>query len=781
VVFEGDAPTIGNDVFARVAADCTAYVLPDSTGWGVAIPGSWKGVDIAYYGMENYHAIAIDMNDGETSGDVEYIYVRKDGTVGVLPEPSRKGYRFLGWFTEKDGGQQIEAGATIAGDMTLHAHWLQLLTWSNTGSEAEAWDGTAINESNLDFMIPATDDLPNGTKVRIRRITFASLNQSFTAWDATTNKSDPYYVRLNGVNSDKYEFGGTIASGASTTDNAISYKFSTPCYVIVGKTYPAVAGNSIGGVGDGIAFLHSNYGGVLVYGTGADRASVRYVKTGDAASIMSTETAESITGTSGYYPVYSIDAEIAPFEESLAFDYTTTLADHSVKSVANGWLSGFAGETLQTSSIRLGPDDDHSFALVTGEGKTPWQNLSARTSVFSIAFYADVSAMPSAGKAVMAAFGSYWANAHIALLYREGDCVKFTIGNVNGTFGTAASVEARPGYHLYVAVCNPDTGDLALYRDTADVGYGTPGWKVTLGSGFQIGSVHSGCPSGFSKGVDMAVAKVLGYDAMLTAADVATLAKKYPAVEPVVRTVGYDDLPAASFTLIDGQTLNVRLSTVQERDGCGCDVSRITVANGGTLKFVAADDSEIEQSKIAQSGGVYTISSTPIPALPVTASVEEVAEMFAGSTDKDRLGESIRTVAEYNAYRAWAKGIEGGVDAVVLSEHAADSYLLGAESLLENEPTVEFSDVDVGGDSGDESEKGAITLSVTVKDGDDAVKVAEAKVAEMFEATSDIGDWDGEAKLTPEVDVLEGNGNTMRFKVKPGDGTATRAFLRIRK
>jgi hypothetical protein len=51
----------------------------------------------------------------------------------------------------------------------------------------------------------------------------------------------------------------------------------------------------------------------------------------------------------------------------------------------------------------------------------------------------------------------------------------------------------------------------------------------------------------------------------------------------------------------------------------------------------------------------------------------------------------------------------------------------------------------------------------------------------MFEATSALCDWDGEVKLTPTVEVLEGDGNTMRFKVKPGDGTAPSAFLRIRR
>ncbi|MBR5548136.1 MAG: leucine-rich repeat domain-containing protein [Kiritimatiellae bacterium] len=72
-------------------------------------------------------------------------------------------------------------------------------------------------------------------------------------------------------------------------------------------------------------------------------------------------------------------------------------------------------------------------------------------------------------------------------------------------------------------------------------------------------------------------------------------------------------------------------------------------------------------------------------------------------------------------------------------------------------------------------------VGVIAKDGDQSVQGDAGRVAEMFEATSDFGDWDGAAKLTPMVEVLEGDGATMRFRVTPGDGTASSAFLRIRK
>ena len=51
----------------------------------------------------------------------------------------------------------------------------------------------------------------------------------------------------------------------------------------------------------------------------------------------------------------------------------------------------------------------------------------------------------------------------------------------------------------------------------------------------------------------------------------------------------------------------------------------------------------------------------------------------------------------------------------------------------------------------------------------------------MIEATSDLDDWEGEAKLTPFVTNATRNPDgTMTFTVVPGDGTAASAFLRIK-
>ena len=120
--------------------------------------------------------------------------------------------------------------------------------------------------------------------------------------------------------------------------------------------------------------------------------------------------------------------------------------------------------------------------------------------------------------------------------------------------------------------------------------------------------------------------------------------------------------------------------------------------------------------------------------------------------------------------------------------HAAAAFLLGAERLFVNEPTVEIGEVAIGngtsgtgGTSGTEN-SGTMTVTLTVKDGDRAVAVDAEKVAAMFEATGDLGDWTGAAKLTPTVTTSGTHASgKMTFVVSPTDGIAPRAFLRIRR
>ena len=200
-----------------------------------------------------------------------------------------------------------------------------------------------------------------------------------------------------------------------------------------------------------------------------------------------------------------------------------------------------------------------------------------------------------------------------------------------------------------------------------------------------------------------------------------------------------------------------------------------------------------------------TITTIDVCALPdvVTNAIENIG--FADEVGvKAAIGGS---AAKYAAFKEWAGSVkvpagsggggaaatQAGEAAVVANTNAAVAFLLGAERLLENAPTIEIGEVTVttsatlpsGGLGTDRPTE--MTVSVTVKDGDDVVQCAAEKVKEMFEATTDLGDWNGTARLEPTVTVADGADSAardsrfhMRFTIMPRDGTAARAFLRVK-
>lgn len=116
----------------------------------------------------------------------------------------------------------------------------------------------------------------------------------------------------------------------------------------------------------------------------------------------------------------------------------------------------------------------------------------------------------------------------------------------------------------------------------------------------------------------------------------------------------------------------------------------------------------------------FTVKVDPIPPLPAEPTADDVnakvdAAKFADSTVKTMIGGD---PTKYNAFKTWAGTVTGGQAAVVASAHAADSYLLGQTTLLENAPVSEIKTIAKTSDT-------ALTLTFEIKDGANAVTVAQ--------------------------------------------------------
>ncbi|MDR1016511.1 MAG: InlB B-repeat-containing protein [Coriobacteriales bacterium] len=92
------------------AAGQTA-LMPDHAA---VFQGIWSNLAVARY------AITFDACGGKPVAACQ----RDQGdALGALPQASRTGYRFLGWYSKAKGGSRASAAAQVTRDIRLYAHW----------------------------------------------------------------------------------------------------------------------------------------------------------------------------------------------------------------------------------------------------------------------------------------------------------------------------------------------------------------------------------------------------------------------------------------------------------------------------------------------------------------------------------------------------------------------------------------------------------------------------------------------------------------------------------
>ena len=111
IVFYGHAPAMGEKSFASVSSDCTVYVKRNSTGWGVAIPGTWNGMKIAYIEEIPTYAGSLDTSfvRVQTVTGAAVIFDKAYSRVGTMQVKAGK-------VNKKHGTLRVSAVATLLVD-----------------------------------------------------------------------------------------------------------------------------------------------------------------------------------------------------------------------------------------------------------------------------------------------------------------------------------------------------------------------------------------------------------------------------------------------------------------------------------------------------------------------------------------------------------------------------------------------------------------------------------------------------------------------------------------
>ena len=94
--------------------------------------------DTAYLGT----SITITFNATGGSLSPNYKKIEQGTPIGVLPEPTRTGYTFEGWFTEEEEGDKITEDTIVSLETTYYAHWSK-----NTVAEINGVEYSSLEEA----------------------------------------------------------------------------------------------------------------------------------------------------------------------------------------------------------------------------------------------------------------------------------------------------------------------------------------------------------------------------------------------------------------------------------------------------------------------------------------------------------------------------------------------------------------------------------------------------------------------------------------------------------
>ena len=66
-------------------------------------------------------SVVFNANGGHT--ELNQIEIKNNTAIGTLPVPQRDGYKFLGWYTQSEGGELASQDYVVSQNTALYAHW----------------------------------------------------------------------------------------------------------------------------------------------------------------------------------------------------------------------------------------------------------------------------------------------------------------------------------------------------------------------------------------------------------------------------------------------------------------------------------------------------------------------------------------------------------------------------------------------------------------------------------------------------------------------------------
>ncbi|WP_295868735.1 InlB B-repeat-containing protein, partial [uncultured Oscillibacter sp.] len=207
--FEGWYDAAGN----RIEETTVLSAVPGNTAAARTLTARWKA---------NTCTVTLDPNGGACTQ--ESVSAVRGGTYGDLPDPTRAGYDFDGWYTEKDGGTKIGSTTTVPdGDHIIYAHWSHTHDWGEWTSNG---DGTHTRVCAKDESHTETENCSGGTATCQTKAVCSDCNQPYGDYAAhvpaeawSKDESGHWHACQTAGCTEKLNFAGHTPGPEATEEN----------------------------------------------------------------------------------------------------------------------------------------------------------------------------------------------------------------------------------------------------------------------------------------------------------------------------------------------------------------------------------------------------------------------------------------------------------------------------------------------------------------------------------------------------------------------------------
>ncbi|MGN0462773.1 MAG: InlB B-repeat-containing protein, partial [Ruminococcus sp.] len=182
------------------------------------------GWNVAYY-------VTFDKNGGDAEASPQII---KLGEGLPTTNPTRTGYKFLGWYTKNgtdgDWGEEFTADSTVSEDITVYAKWEKLywVTFDLNGGTAESIDKIYHGEP-LPTEIPTKADVKFGGWFTKNGTETGDWGEQYSL-DTVVTEDITVYAKWNSVNITFDKNGGDVDSNPSIISSGEPLPTVNPTY-----------------------------------------------------------------------------------------------------------------------------------------------------------------------------------------------------------------------------------------------------------------------------------------------------------------------------------------------------------------------------------------------------------------------------------------------------------------------------------------------------------------------------------------------------------------------